>query len=737
MTPDDAPMEKMVGMDPPRPVQQAQAGAHAIQSGSKPLSPAAGPSAATAGAEVRAIRRLLSVAAQGRGPEATAEGALESVLESTGAPVGSIWLLAPDGSPMRVASVGLTPAYLHAQSLFVGWNLVQEQLIALPDVSILSTDAFGILSATQLQLNQFIGVTSMAVLPLRSRHERVGVLMLGHPDPDGFACWSDDFLRVLAEIVATAVIQRGSAPALRRAGGSATLSVPLAHAPVTPAAQEERGPSPELLSQMLRGLDTGVALLEGRDARVLSHNPAFALLVTGASEASLTGLRLAELGLGERGTQLDALVRNAVEEHQTRRGVDLRGASATPANSRWSAVVAPVVPERPGRESRVVIALTDITERLALEDQLRHAHKMEAVGTLAGGIAHEFNNLLTAILGNVSLSLIDLPPDHALVSGLRDCEIAAMRAAELTRDLLGFGRRAPVSLNPVELGAVVQETLLRFESSLDARIRIERELPSVAVPVLADPLQLAQVVMNLCTNARDSMPSGGVLTVRLQAPAAEWSLPGRSGEFVCLEIQDTGDGIEPEFMARIYEPFFTTKGPDRGTGLGLSVVHAIVEQHGGWIECESTPGKGTTFRVHILRRHSGMPSHPSNAASGETVLVVEDEAVLRGLARAVLERLGYKVLLASDGIEALELVERGAHVDMILLDQTMPRMSGPETLLRLREIAPGIPVVLTSGYELGGGPPGPGGLLVDGFLPKPYAPEHLGATVREALDSKR
>ena len=383
-----------------------------------------------------------------------------------------------------------------------------------------------------------------------------------------------------------------------------------------------------------------------------------------------------------------------------------------------------------------MLTISDVSERHELEDRYRHAQKMEAIGTLAGGFAHEFNNLLTAIMGNVSLSLLDLPPGHGVVPGLRDAEAASQRAADLTRQLLGFSRRSPMHAVPCDLGKAVRDGLALIDRTFDPRIVIDCEVAEDLWRVRADIAQVTQVLVNLAVNARDAMPQGGRLRLALRNVCAMPLKPRARMDVVLLEVSDTGDGMEPDVLARMYEPFFTTKGPDRGTGLGLSVVHGIVEQHGGWIECESRAGSGTTFRV-FLPRLDAVAGLRGPSGRGERVLVVDDEPALRGLARSVLERQGYRVEVAADGVEALERLRKGLQVDLVLLDQTMPRLSGLQTLAVLRQEAPGLAVALTSGFEPGSGPEtGPPGMQADAFLLKPYAPDSLGAFVREVLDSR-
>ena len=246
----------------------------------------------------------------------------------------------------------------------------------------------------------------------------------------------------------------------------------------------------------------------------------------------------------------------------------------------------------------------DITERKRLEEQLRQAQKMEAVGQLAGGVAHDFNNLLTAILGNVSLLLSSKPatdPDHELLAAT---EQAAQRATDLTRQLLGFSRQTMLRLEPTDLNAAIQEIVAILRRTIDPRITVDVQTAPELWSVQADPGQINQVLMNLCINARDAMPQGGILrletaNVILDDSSSRLHLEARPGAFVRLRVRDTGQGIPPDVRPRIFEPFFTTKGPGKGTGLGLAMVYGIVKQHRGWIECDSEVGQGTYFDMYL------------------------------------------------------------------------------------------------------------------------------------------
>jgi PAS domain S-box-containing protein len=396
-----------------------------------------------------------------------------------------------------------------------------------------------------------------------------------------------------------------------------------------------------------------------------------------------------------------------------------------------------------GRAVAVASMVQDITERKSLEAQLRQSQKMEAVGVLAGGIAHDFNNLLTIISGNISMAQMRLGLGHPAERGLRDAERAADRAAELVRQLLGFSRKSHSQPRPTCLNSCVEETLTLLRSTLDRRNILSVEAGPDLWLVEADPSQIHQVLVNLCVNSRDAMPDGGSLTIRtanrlIDEGYCRHHSDARPGEFVELSVTDTGHGMDEATLARIFEPFFTTKELGKGTGLGLAMVYGSVRQHGGWIAVESEPGRGTTFRILLPRLQTVAPlmeepAPAAEAAGAGTVLLVDDEAPIRRLGRAILEAGGYRVLEASDGEEAIEVFRRHQpEIQLVLLDMMMPRKGGRDTLQELHRLAPGLPVILASGYA----PVSPEELQALGaktYIQKPFRLAELSRMVRLAL----
>jgi PAS domain S-box-containing protein len=353
----------------------------------------------------------------------------------------------------------------------------------------------------------------------------------------------------------------------------------------------------------------------------------------------------------------------------------------------------------------------DITERRRLEEQLRQVHKMEAVGQLAGGVAHDFNNVLTVIQGFSDLVLSELPASHPLVQPVTEIKKAGERAAELTGQLLTFSRKAVVRPKLLDLNAVVRDA----ENLLRRLVGEDIELTSTLDPALwrveADPVQIDQLLLNLVSNARDAMPRGGSLTVETRnivvgvGQNTEQRLPVPPGSFVCFSVTDTGSGMDPATIERIFEPFFTTKEPGKGTGMGLAAVYGIVQQFNGYIKVQSQPGAGTTFWIYLPPQPEAVEDvapvvEAAPPPTGqETILLVEDDDAVRALSRQVLTRHGYVVLEAKDGNDALRVARQFPEpIDLLVSDVVMPGMSGLQVEQRLREMRPEIKTLFVSGY---------------------------------------
>ncbi len=389
--------------------------------------------------------------------------------------------------------------------------------------------------------------------------------------------------------------------------------------------------------------------------------------------------------------------------------------------------------------------LLDITTRKHLEAQLFQAQKMEAIGQLAGGVAHDFNNILAAQLLHLQLLAQRDDLDLEIRTSLQELEQGIQRAASLTRQLLLFSRRQVMQVQPVEVDKLLAGLMKMLRRLLGEHILMTLTPSAEPVWVEADPGMLEQVIVNLCVNARDAMPGGGTLAIRtrlvtVEPKPLEPSPEARPGPFICVTVQDTGCGMDDATLKRVFEPFFTTKEPGKGTGLGLATVHGITKQHGGWVEVESALGRGTTFSVFLPAKTppSVTPagSLPTKVRGGtETILVVEDDEALRLMVRKTLAVFGYRVIEATSGTEAWSLWEARQPVHLLFTDMVMPGgLTGLDLAARIRQAQPTLKALVTSGYssdlplELGNLPPGVK------FLPKPYTPSALASAVRASLD---
>ncbi|MFN7945174.1 MAG: ATP-binding protein [Blastocatellia bacterium] len=425
----------------------------------------------------------------------------------------------------------------------------------------------------------------------------------------------------------------------------------------------------------------------------------------------------------------------------------------TPDETLWFLMIATPLPEDIGG---AVVAHLDITDRRQaeeqrhqLETQLFQSQRMESIGTLAGGIAHDFNNILTAIIGNIQLLRRKLEPGTRAFEYLRDIDSAASRAASLTRQLLSFSRRQPLERNVINVNDLISNlmNMLRriIGEDIEISVRADEKLPLI----LADLSQIEQVLVNLAVNARDAMPAGGQLIIEtrqislseIHRQTHPWVRPGN---YVQIAVTDTGCGMDQETQQRAFEPFFTTKGLGEGTGLGLAVAYGIVKQHDGFIHLYSEPELGTTFRIYLppaesdTEAHLIEKNHTVLTGGTETILVAEDEDSLRKLAYDVLTELGYTVLLASDGVEAVEIFRASRdRIALLLLDIVMPRQGGRMTFETIRQMGSDVPVIFMTGYSIEIARSRFISTSRAAILQKPYTPESLGLKVREILNEAR
>jgi PAS domain S-box-containing protein len=451
-----------------------------------------------------------------------------------------------------------------------------------------------------------------------------------------------------------------------------------------------------------------------------------------------------------------AAIRELLERARAGGGAPVRGAwHATVGDGRVLALetVAALTTDGPDA-GKLVLATRDVTDRLQLEERLRHSQKLEAVGRLAGGVAHDFNNLLAAIRCHAALIREDTPVEDPRAIEAREIELSIDRAVGLTRQLLTFSRKQVLRPTRLELGHVVRTTerLVRRLVGESVAVRISYDVASW--PVLADAGQLELVVMNLAVNARDAMPDGGVLTIETgnatvdaTRAAAEPGLA--AGDYATLTVRDTGVGMSSDVVAHLFEPFFTTKERGKGTGLGLSTVFGIVTHAAGHVAVESAPGRGSAFTVYLPRAggdepaRAGAASPPESGATlvrdeagrgAHTVLVVDDEISIRTAIRRILERAGYAVLVAEDGEDALRIArERAGRIDLLLTDMAMPRMDGTHLVAEFARRYPSARIIRMSGYAEGEGVRAQLSNVATAFVAKPFTVETITAAVHDAL----
>src|SRR5208283_2682292 len=511
---------------------------------------------------------------------------------------------------------------------------------------------------------------------------------------------------------------------------------------------DERGKSEELVKNILECVDEGFIIID-RDFRILSANRTYANMVNLPID-KITGRHCYEVCHNVPTpcfeTGLDCAVRKVFETREHYSSVHIHEDSQGHLRH-LEAKAYPFLKDSAGEVITSIETLVDVTEKQKLEMQLFQSQKMEAIGQLAGGVAHDFNNILTAIIGYGSLLNIKLGKDSELKPFVDQILSSAEKSTNLTRQLLDFSRKQEIAPKETDLNELIkgmEKLLLRL---IGEDIELKTQLAGKNLTAMVEPGQIEQVLMNLSTNARDSMPDGGLLsigtdTVELDESYIKGHDMEKPGKYALMSLTDTGKGMDEKTQQKIFEPFFTTKELGKGTGLGLSIVYGIIKQHGGNITVYSEPGKGTTFRIYLpliaTKIEEAKKTEIVTPRGGtETILLTEDNEEVRVLSKKVLEEFGYKVIDAVDGEDAInKFKENKDSIQLILIDVIMPKKSGKEAIDEIRKIKPGVKVLFTSGYT--SDIVSRKGILEEGvdFISKPVTPYKLLAKIREILDKE-
>lgn len=396
-------------------------------------------------------------------------------------------------------------------------------------------------------------------------------------------------------------------------------------------------------------------------------------------------------------------------------------------------------------QEALLCILQETSEKKWISDQLLHSQKLAALGQLTSGIAHDFNNLISGIIGCASILLSEMDPQNPLYEDIQTILSASQKAADLVSRLLAYSRKVPYQKKPTFINALIHDLLHMLTRSFQNDIQIQTQLAEDLAPVETDANHLQQALLNICLNARDAMPKGGRLTITTKnvyvSPQMAKQKSGLvSGTYVQIRIRDTGIGMDREIQEKIFEPFFTTKQDQGGNGLGLAIAYEVIKKHRGGIFVKSKQGKGTVFEILLPASFNALLQEEKEKThtipkGNETLLLVDDEMIIRRMGKRLFERFGYRVLMAPSGAHAIRLIKTTPKIDLLILDKVMPKMDGFETFRRIKQIRPNMKALLTSGYvqmdaseELK-----KEGFL--GFIPKPFSPEEILRIVRESLDT--
>ena len=488
----------------------------------------------------------------------------------------------------------------------------------------------------------------------------------------------------------------------------------------------------DIIVQMSR--DGNIEYISPSVVRILGHAPSAITLTNGFALVHPDDLAMLR----------DALERSFAGDPSVPTTVAFRARHTNGEYVHLEAVSRPYT-ESDGR-TRLMVAIRDVRERRRLESELLSARRLESIGRLAGGVAHDFNNLLTAIMGNLSLMRERAQGFDDCREHLDEAESAAQRGAELTRRLLAFARRQRVEPRVLNVDMEIQELERLQKRLLGESVALELDLPAALWQVRADPASLEQMLVNLAVNARDAMPDGGTMRVRASnvhvAEAGAEGLSVPAGDWLRIDVQDTGTGIPSEILGQIFEPFFTTKEPLGGSGLGLATVYGAITQAGGHVRVQSAPGMGTTFSLFFPRERATPAQAPPRAQTerpmakpGETLLLIEDEASVRIVTAKLLSKLGYTVITAVDGLDGVE--KAAAHegrLDVVVSDLMMPNLGGIEAVTRILERRPALPALFVSGYSESALRWTDGTSRMGKLLQKPFSVDDLARAVRTAID---
>ena len=526
-------------------------------------------------------------------------------------------------------------------------------------------------------------------------------------------------------------------PVLSRAARTApqpSVSVPAEPVPAAPVPQASQN-----LGDLFRDAPMGVAFA---DAQGLISDANAALAKFFGASAPLAGKNFGELVEAADRAQVMALIAKAAAGEMGLNAIELRGLKAANGEERMAELLASPM------AGKAILYLVDVSEQKALETKFAQSQKMQAVGQLAGGVAHDFNNLLTVIIGNCEFLLMRHQAGDPSFKEINEVHQNALRAAALVSQLLAFSRKQTMQPKVLALGEVIGELAQMLRRLVGEGITLNVERDPDLWSVHADEAQLGNAIINLVVNARDAMPSGGTVTIRtanetVSHASALGTAIMPAGDYVRIEVADTGTGMSKEVQSKIFDPFFTTKPVGQGTGLGLATVYGIVKQSGGFITVDSELGQGTSFRIYLPRRKvdasdaapvEAAPALTRDVTGQDTILLVEDEEAVRSFAARALRMRGYNVLEASGGEEALEIVRSDdAKIDLIITDVVMPNMDGPTMVRHVKELKPDLPVIFMSGYAEEAFRRNDQNSEDIHFLPKPFGLKQLAAKVKEVL----